>query len=67
MQFGTGNYVYPSLTTILLEFLIVGIDDLSRYANLNLDEVQGLREVEAEFYSFFNGQFHRNIIWTGCV
>ncbi|KAF5961002.1 hypothetical protein HYC85_002211 [Camellia sinensis] len=37
------------------------------YATLNLDEVQGLREIEAEFYSYFNGQLHVNRIWTGVV
>ncbi|PIN16460.1 hypothetical protein CDL12_10883 [Handroanthus impetiginosus] len=40
---------------------------LPKYACLNLDEVQGLREVEAEFYSYFNGQLHGNKIWTGVV
>ncbi|XP_027078865.1 probable starch synthase 4, chloroplastic/amyloplastic isoform X2 [Coffea eugenioides] len=40
---------------------------LPKYACLNLDEVQGLREVEAEVYSFFNGQLHKNRIWTGVV
>ncbi|XP_028074869.1 probable starch synthase 4, chloroplastic/amyloplastic isoform X4 [Camellia sinensis] len=38
---------------------------LPKYATLNLDEVQGLREIEAEFYSYFNGQLHVNRIWTG--
>ncbi|XP_057784357.1 probable starch synthase 4, chloroplastic/amyloplastic isoform X2 [Salvia miltiorrhiza] len=38
---------------------------LPKYACLNLDEVHGLREVEAEFYSYFNGQLHGNKIWTG--
>ncbi|KAK6125375.1 hypothetical protein DH2020_040879 [Rehmannia glutinosa] len=37
----------------------------SQYACLNLDEVQGLREIEAEFYSYFNGHLHGNRIWTG--
>ncbi|KAL3526942.1 hypothetical protein ACH5RR_011598 [Cinchona calisaya] len=40
---------------------------LPKYACLNLDEVQGLREVDAELYSFFNGQLHANRIWTGVV
>ncbi|KAL8472779.1 hypothetical protein ACS0TY_029847 [Phlomoides rotata] len=40
---------------------------LPKYACLNLNEVQGLREVEAEFYSYFNGQLHENKIWTGIV
>ncbi|KAL7255916.1 hypothetical protein ACSBR1_009949 [Camellia fascicularis] len=38
---------------------------LPKYATLNLDEVQGLREIQAEFYSYFNGQLHVNRIWTG--
>ena len=38
---------------------------INRYAGLNLDEVEGLREIEAEFYSYFNGQLHANRIWTG--
>ncbi|MBA0707127.1 hypothetical protein Golax_019203, partial [Gossypium laxum] len=37
------------------------------YASLDLDEVQGLREIEADSYSFFNGQLHGNRIWTGVV
>ncbi|KAL0332394.1 UNVERIFIED_CONTAM: putative starch synthase 4, chloroplastic/amyloplastic [Sesamum calycinum] len=40
---------------------------LPKYSCLNLDEVQGLREVETEFYSYFNGQLHGNRIWTGVV
>ncbi|XP_034220641.1 probable starch synthase 4, chloroplastic/amyloplastic isoform X2 [Prunus dulcis] len=38
-----------------------------RYSNLELDEVQGLQEIEAECYSYFNGQLHGNRIWTGVV
>lgn len=38
-----------------------------RYASLNLNEVQGLREVNVEAYSYFNGQLHGNRIWTGLV
>ncbi|KAK8305044.1 hypothetical protein V6Z12_D03G035800 [Gossypium hirsutum] len=38
-----------------------------RYASLDLDEVQGLREIEADSSSFFNGQLHGNRIWTGVV
>ncbi|TKY70003.1 starch synthase 4 [Spatholobus suberectus] len=40
---------------------------LPKYASLNLDEVQGLREVNVEAYSYFNGQLHGNKIWTGVV
>ncbi|CAI9777718.1 unnamed protein product [Fraxinus pennsylvanica] len=40
---------------------------LPKYAELNLDEVQGFREVEAHFYSYFNGQLHENRVWTGVV
>ncbi|KAF8017560.1 hypothetical protein BT93_H2669 [Corymbia citriodora subsp. variegata] len=40
---------------------------LPKYARLNLGEVQGLREIEAEFYSYYNGQLHGNRIWTGIV
>uniref|UniRef100_A0A3Q7FB03 starch synthase n=1 Tax=Solanum lycopersicum TaxID=4081 RepID=A0A3Q7FB03_SOLLC len=40
---------------------------LPKYASLNLNEVLGLREVEAEFHSYFNGQLHGNRIWTGVV
>ncbi|KAE8706994.1 putative starch synthase 4 [Hibiscus syriacus] len=40
---------------------------LPKYASLDLDEVQGLREVEAESYTYFNGQLHGNKIWTGVV
>ncbi|XP_022894653.1 glycogen synthase isoform X1 [Olea europaea var. sylvestris] len=40
---------------------------LPKYAELNLDEVQGFREVEAQLYSYFNGQLHENKVWTGVV
>ncbi|KAK7407167.1 hypothetical protein VNO78_08852 [Psophocarpus tetragonolobus] len=40
---------------------------LPKYASLNLDEVQGLREVNVEASSYYNGQFHGNRIWTGVV
>ncbi|XP_047159652.1 probable starch synthase 4, chloroplastic/amyloplastic isoform X2 [Vigna umbellata] len=40
---------------------------LPKYASLNLNEVQGLREVNVEAYSYFNGQLHGNKIWTGVV
>ena len=38
-----------------------------RYACLDLDQVQGLREVKGEAYSYFNGQLHGNKIWNGLV
>ena len=38
-----------------------------RYACLDLTEMQGLREIEAELYSYFNGRLHGNRIWTGWV
>ena len=37
------------------------------YAIMDLDEVQGLQEIKAGFYSYFNGQQHGNRIWTGVV
>lgn len=40
---------------------------LPNYASLELDEVQGLRETETEFYSYFNGQLHGNRIFTGVL
>ncbi|GMN34133.1 hypothetical protein TIFTF001_004518 [Ficus carica] len=40
---------------------------LPKYASLDLDEVQGLREIEADSYSYFNGQLHANRIWAGVV
>ncbi|XP_031263716.1 probable starch synthase 4, chloroplastic/amyloplastic isoform X2 [Pistacia vera] len=40
---------------------------LPKYASMDLDEVHGLREIEAEAYSYFNGQLHGNKIWTGVV
>lgn len=40
---------------------------LPKYACLRLDEIEGLREIQAEFYSYFNGQLHGNKIWTGVV
>ncbi|XP_062005462.1 probable starch synthase 4, chloroplastic/amyloplastic isoform X2 [Rosa rugosa] len=38
-----------------------------RYSSLDLDEIQGLQEIEAESFSYFNGQLHGNRIWTGVV
>ncbi|XP_024036699.1 probable starch synthase 4, chloroplastic/amyloplastic isoform X2 [Citrus clementina] len=38
-----------------------------KYACMNLDGVQGLREIKAECYSYFNGQLHANKIWIGVV
>ncbi|KAK9053187.1 hypothetical protein SSX86_029819 [Deinandra increscens subsp. villosa] len=40
---------------------------LPMYATLNLDNIQSLREIKAEFFSYFDGQLHRNRIWTGVV
>lgn len=40
---------------------------LPKYASLNLEKVNSLREIEAEFVSHFDGQLHRNKIWTGVV
>ncbi|XP_008440477.2 probable starch synthase 4, chloroplastic/amyloplastic isoform X2 [Cucumis melo] len=40
---------------------------LPKYGSMNLNEVQGLREIEVEYYSYFNGQLHGNKIWTGVV
>ncbi|XP_030974392.1 glycogen synthase isoform X4 [Quercus lobata] len=40
---------------------------LPKYAIMDLDEVQGLQEIKAGFYSYFNGQQHGNRIWTGVV
>ncbi|KAJ7953465.1 Starch synthase, chloroplastic/amyloplastic [Quillaja saponaria] len=40
---------------------------LPKYMSLDLDDVQGLREVESEFYSYFNGQIHGNRIWMGVI
>uniref|UniRef100_A0A2P2L1F3 starch synthase n=1 Tax=Rhizophora mucronata TaxID=61149 RepID=A0A2P2L1F3_RHIMU len=40
---------------------------LPKYACLDLTEIQGLREIEAESYSYFNGQLHGNRIWTGVI
>ncbi|XP_024027043.1 probable starch synthase 4, chloroplastic/amyloplastic [Morus notabilis] len=40
---------------------------LPKYVSLDLDEVQGLHEIDADSYSYFNGQLHENSIWTGVV
>ncbi|KAH9712523.1 glyco-transf 5 domain-containing protein [Citrus sinensis] len=40
---------------------------LPKYACMNLDGVQGLREIKVECYSYFNGQLHANKIWIGVV
>ncbi|KAK9110811.1 hypothetical protein Sjap_018871 [Stephania japonica] len=40
---------------------------LPKYASSNLDEVKGLRKIDAEFFSYFNGHWHGNRVWTGVV
>ncbi|XP_031385466.1 probable starch synthase 4, chloroplastic/amyloplastic isoform X2 [Punica granatum] len=40
---------------------------LPKYASLDLDKVEGLREIKAESYSYFNGQLRGNRIWTGVI
>ncbi|XP_006280375.2 probable starch synthase 4, chloroplastic/amyloplastic [Capsella rubella] len=40
---------------------------LPKYSTLDLDEIEGLREIEADAYSYFNGQLHANRIWNGVV
>ncbi|XP_068657695.1 uncharacterized protein [Aristolochia californica] len=40
---------------------------LPKYSFLSLDEVWGLRRIEAKVHSFFSGQWHENRIWTGLV
>ncbi|CDY08760.1 BnaA06g24640D [Brassica napus] len=40
---------------------------LPKYSTLDLEEVEGLREIEADAYSYFNGQLHANRIWNGVV
>ncbi|KAJ4833324.1 hypothetical protein Tsubulata_000539 [Turnera subulata] len=40
---------------------------LPKYAFLDLSAIHGLRQIEAESYSYFNGQLHENKIWTGVV
>ncbi|MCL7036665.1 hypothetical protein MKW94_018976 [Papaver nudicaule] len=40
---------------------------LPKYASLDLDGVEGLRDTKAEFYSYFDGNWHANKIWTGVV
>ncbi|XP_048606571.1 probable starch synthase 4, chloroplastic/amyloplastic isoform X2 [Brassica napus] len=40
---------------------------LPKYSTLDLDEVEGLREIEADAYSYFNGQLYANRIWNGVV
>ncbi|CAA7034662.1 unnamed protein product [Microthlaspi erraticum] len=40
---------------------------LPKYSTLDLEEIEGLREIEADAYSYFNGQLHANRIWNGVV
>ncbi|KAI5068129.1 hypothetical protein GOP47_0016474 [Adiantum capillus-veneris] len=40
---------------------------LPKYATMNMDAVQNLRDMQVDFRSFFGGQWHRNKIWTGVV
>ncbi|XP_038978472.1 probable starch synthase 4, chloroplastic/amyloplastic isoform X2 [Phoenix dactylifera] len=38
---------------------------LPKYANMDLDAIQGLRKAEAEFDSYFSGRWHKNRVWIG--
>ncbi|CAN8251505.1 unnamed protein product [Cochlearia groenlandica] len=40
---------------------------LPKYSTLDLDEIEGLCEIEGDAYSYFNGQLHANRIWNGVV
>uniref|UniRef100_A0A7N0USB8 starch synthase n=1 Tax=Kalanchoe fedtschenkoi TaxID=63787 RepID=A0A7N0USB8_KALFE len=40
---------------------------LPKYTCMELSEVQGLKETEADFYSYFDGEYHANRISTGVV
>uniref|UniRef100_A0A1J3I870 starch synthase n=1 Tax=Noccaea caerulescens TaxID=107243 RepID=A0A1J3I870_NOCCA len=40
---------------------------LPKYSTLDLEEIEGLREIEADAYSYFDGQLHANRIWNGVV
>jgi len=40
---------------------------LPMYKSMDLNQVQGLQEVKADFYSYFGGKWHRNKIWTGII
>lgn len=37
----------------------------NRYSNINLDAIQGLRRIDAEFDSYFGGHWHKNRVWIG--
>ncbi|XP_020080840.1 probable starch synthase 4, chloroplastic/amyloplastic isoform X2 [Ananas comosus] len=38
---------------------------LPKYSNINLDAIQGLRRIDAEFDSYFGGHWHKNRVWIG--
>lgn len=40
---------------------------LPKYATINMDIVQSLRDIQVDFHSFYGGQWHKNKIWTGIV
>lgn len=40
---------------------------LPKYKSMDLNQIQGLQEVEADFSSYFGGEWHRNRIWTGII
>lgn len=40
---------------------------LPMYKSVDLTQVQGLQEIEADFYSYFGGERHKNKIWTGIM
>eukprot|EP01018_Ginkgo_biloba_P002300 Gb_24148 [translate_table: standard] len=40
---------------------------LPMYSFMDMSHVQNLREMKADFYASFGGQWHRNKIWTGVI
>jgi len=41
------------------------LEDVNRYASIDLAPIKTLRKIEAEIDSYFGGRWHKNRIWTG--
>ncbi|KAK3026759.1 hypothetical protein RJ639_040298 [Escallonia herrerae] len=67
LELGALTLSLASAFKTLFELRLTVIHISCSYSSLNLDDVQGLREIDTEVFSYFSGQLHGNRIWTGVV
>ncbi|KAK2978833.1 hypothetical protein RJ640_030644 [Escallonia rubra] len=67
LKLGAVTLSLASAFKTLFELRLTVIHISYSYSSLNLDDIQGLREIDTEVFSYFNGQLHGNRIWTGVV